>query len=205
MKAFIIMFNRVTMPKAMAEYLSDTCEVILVDNNSTYPHLLEWYNGCPYKIIWMKENRITWEDWLQKVLKTFHDRYFIITDHDLDLSQVPKDYQNVLMQGLERNEFATKAGLSLRIDDLPDNELTRKVIDHEKMFWEVEASEGFYKADISTTFALYDRERLKNGFLNAVRSKNYTARHLPWYSTEKDIDSEERYYQEHSIHQGWHV
>ena len=51
------MYNRLTYPKNMSEFLSDHgIEVILIDNNSTYPPLLEWYDKCPYKVHRLKEN-----------------------------------------------------------------------------------------------------------------------------------------------------
>src|SRR3990167_8865928 len=160
-KAFIIMFNRFTWAKNLAEYMSDTgCEVIFIDNNSTYPPLLEWYKTAPYKIHKFKENRLAFDFWYKDVLKDYDCRYYIVTDPDLDISHIPKDYLEILFKGLKSNPDKWKSGFSLEINDLPDNEYTKVIIEWEKMFWNAPTDEnGFYMVDLATTFALYDREK----------------------------------------------
>lgn len=201
------MYNRLTWPKAMAEYLTATgCEVILMDNNSTYSPLLEWYKICPYKVHRFRKNRSTWVEWIKKILNRYEDRYFILTDHDLDLSLVPHNYAEMLMVGLNSNPNVLKAGLSLEVNDLPSNFFTREVQKHESEFWEIDAMAGFFLAPISTTFALYDRERMKLPFTSAVRApRPYTAKHNVWYLSKKSLlqNEEEVYYLNHSIHKSW--
>ena len=208
MKVFIISYNRLTWLKAMCEYLSDTgCDVIIIDNNSSYPPLLEWYDKAPYTIYRMKENLGHLALWKSGILNGFTDRFYFVTDPDLDLSQVPNDYADILMKGLMLNPGVTKSGLSLRLDDLPANDYTKKVIDGESKFW-LNKKGSFYPADIDTTFSLYDRERdfkklppEGNKFFHAVRSEApYSARHLFWYETKETIESnpEEMFYQAHT-------
>lgn len=208
MKCFVIAYNRLTWLKNICEYLADTgMEVIIIDNNSSYKPLLSWYDRCPYTLWRAAENIGHLVYWKSIGGRTLEDRYYCVTDHDLDLSEIPKDYISVLMEGLEKNPDVTKCGFSLRLGDLPGNDFTKKVIEWEKKFWKTKGN-GFYQADIDTTFALYDKERdfgrlppEGNKFFHAVRSPEpYTARHLPWYLTPEDIlnNDEERYYLEHS-------
>lgn len=203
MKVFIIMKNRLTWPKAMCEFLADTgSEVILIDNASTYQPLLDWYDTCPYTVHRMEKNYGHLVFWKSGLCNVYTDRFYIVTDHDLDLSGVPHDYADFLMKGLENN--VVKSGLSLRINDLPNNPYAMQAFDWELKFWQTKQDKnGFFNSDIDTTLAVYDRERKfgfppeSNTFFSAVRSPEpYTARHLPWYLTPGNMTEEERYYHE---------
>jgi hypothetical protein len=182
----------------MAEFLSDTgCEVILADNASTYPPLLEWYDSCPYKVYRLKENRGHMAVWDAGIVNECRDQYYAVTDPDLDLSGVPRDYLDVLMRGLTGNSEVIKAGLSLRIDDLPTNAFTAQILVKEEKYWHaIRDLNGFYQAGVDTTFAIYDRERVLNEkFYWALRSPEpYVARHLPWYLTRENLTIEELFY-----------
>lgn len=198
-KAYVIMFNRLTWAKNLCEFLSDNgCEVILMDNGSTYPPLLEWYKKCPYKIHYFTTNYYNRGLWQSGILGD--DKNYILTDPDLDLSSVPSDFIEKLKLGLENNPDVMKSGLSLKIDDLPENEYTKAVISWESKWWRTpQDKNGFYISDIDTTLALYDSERAKkmynSGFFLAVRSpKPYEARHLGWYLTKENITDEELFY-----------
>lgn len=192
------MFNRLSWPKKMAEFLSDTgCEVILVDNASTYPPLLEWYDQCPYKVYSLKENFGHLVLWGSGIINEYSDAQYAVTDPDLDLSAVPHDYVNFLMKGFANHKAVVKVGLSLRVDDLPVNRFTQEVVEKEREYWDcVQDEDGFYFAKVDTTFAIYDRERMRdNRFYWSLRSpKPYTARHLPWYLTPQTLSFEEIYY-----------
>jgi len=188
----------------MCEYLEATgVRPIIIDNDSTYPPLLDWYKDCGYKVHRMERNYGHLVFWKSFLINQYSDRFYCLTDPDLDLSKVPHDYADVLMRGLNENPTVTKAGLSLRINDLPQNAYTKKVIEWEKKFWQ-HKSGIFYKADVDTTFALYDKQRdfgklppEGNKFHWAVRApEHYTAKHIPWYLTKEKIESseEEQYY-----------
>lgn len=189
----------------MCEYLAATgMEVIIMDNLSTYPPLLEWYRSCPYEVIRMKKNHGHTVLWKTGLIDEFDDRYYCVSDPDLDLSGIPTDYLDVLLTGLEANPDVYKAGFSLRIDDLPQNAYTKKVIEWEKKFWTQKANASFMRADLDTTFALYSKDRdfgllppEGKEFHWAVRSPEpYVCRHLPWYLTTEELErnEEENYF-----------
>mgnify|MGYP001578401030 CR=1 FL=1 len=195
------MFNRLTWAKNMAEYLADNgLEVILLDNNSRYAPLLDWYKTCPFKIHRFSENLGHKVLWTSGIINEYPDEYYATTDHDLDLTGLPDDFVEKLFQGLE-NEWAIKSGLSLRVDDLPRNAYTKEVTKWESKWWLTERdTNGFYFSDVDTTFALYDAERTRNianenEFFRAVRApKPYECTHLPWHDTTENITPEEQFY-----------
>ncbi len=194
------MFNRLTGPQALCKRLEEErCEVILIDNGSTYPPLLEWYKKCPYKIHYMPKWSGHKSLWMSGVINEYSDPYYLVTDHDLDLSLVPNGFIDFLMLGLKYD--VVKSGLSLKIDDLPENEYTKEVIEWEDKFWRTKQSpEGFYFSDLDTTLAIYKRDivpmgQYDNRFFSAVRApKPYEARHLPWYNIVGQLTEEEEYY-----------
>jgi hypothetical protein len=208
MKAFITMFNRFANVKDLAQSLTDAgCEVYLIDNNSTYSPLLEWYEQINQsRIIRLDKNYLSRVFWDSGLSRKYSDRFYIVTDPDLDISSVPKDFVDVLMNALSLSENVWKAGLSLEINDLPENQYTQKVIEHEKRFWELYNVYAFYTADVATTLALYDNERLPNivNFLDAVRMpRPYTAKHLDWYKTRENLTEEDLYYCQTTNWKGW--
>jgi hypothetical protein len=205
LKAFIIMFNRLTWPILLAKQLNDFgCEVILLDNGSTYKPLLDWYKQCSYKVISLSHIVSEWDELLKLIYQIFNDRFFIISDPDIDISSVPNNFKDVLFLGLNQHNIL-KCGLSLSIIDLPKNSYTDKIINHESKFWKIKTKYGFYKSDISTTLALYDMKKYKsNNFLSAVRAPiPYTAKHLPWYLTKETISTEEIFYIESTKKNNW--
>lgn len=196
--AFIINWNRLDLTRNMADWLADIEGIIpvIVDNNSTYPKLLEYYEHCPHKVERLQLNYgIDFEQ--NKILEKYEvtQKRFIVTDPDLDLSGIPKDFLHILHLGLDKYEFACKAGFSLEINDLPNDEMKKQILAHESMAWSVKLDDMFYNAYIDTTFALW-----RNNIYDfpAVRTERpYTARHVPWYYTKEYFPEDEKYYFQH--------
>lgn len=197
--AFIINYNRLTLPKAMADYLADVpnVKVIIVDNDSTYPPLLEYYEHTPHVVERMGANFGNCvvfhpESYLKDKYDLKNGQRFIVSDPDLDLSGIPTNFLQLLNHGLDKYKWAAKAGFSLRIDDLSE-EMRSNVIGWESGYW-TPLDAQFYGALIDTTFCLC------RGFVNdfkAIRTAPpYIARHVPWYYTPDNIPEDERYYLE---------
>jgi len=196
--AFIVNFNRLELPRRMADFIADSPGTIpvIVDNASTYPPLLKYYETCPHKVIRLDRNWGNCVLWHgpgnnQAILNEFGlDGHFIITDPDLDLTGIPKDWLHELEVGLEvDNPRAWKSGFSLKIDDLPPD------VHHQQgMEWSRPIHGGrFYQASIDTTFCLC-RTR-KHDFAAIRTGPPYTARHMPWYyQTVEDLPADELYY-----------
>lgn len=172
----------------------------IIDNDSTYPPLVEWYKTCPYKVILLRENighLALFETGLHKI---FRSSYFAYTDSDLEIcEECPDDFMEKFITLLRMDPRAVKAGFSLRIDDLPDCYKNKKeVVDWEKQFWTKEVRKGVYKAPIDTTFAVY--KPWFCGGLVRFRDRHfrvgppYMMRHLPWYIDNDNMSDEDRFY-----------
>ena len=196
---FIISFNKLTTLRGMVEYLSKEprVEVIIVDNNSTYQPLLDYYAQTKVKVIRMSQNFGYLVIWEQNILQNVNSRY-IISDCDLILDNIPLDWFDKLSQGLEKYPQVAKAGFSLDIFNLPkENPLTPQIVQHEQQFWINRADDDFFFSPIDTTFALY-RETQKTHTYSAVRAdKPYMAIHEPWQKTPTTLTEEDRYYYSH--------
>ena len=197
--AFIINYNRLTLPKNMAEFLSknENVDVYIIDNNSSYKPLLEWYETCPYNVIHMGGNyghTVFWEHKLyEKYVKT---GLYILTDSDLDLSEIPDDWLEVLIEGLNKYKY-NKVGFSLKTDDLPESTFRDEIVGWESQFCvpKARALDALYtEAHIDTTFALHKTD--EHAIYSSIRVNHpYTAKHIPWYYTDFDIlPDDEKYY-----------
>ena len=201
MKALIINYNRLTLPVAMADWLAARgCEPVIIDNASTYPPLLAYYDACPYAVVRMPHNaghRVAWDAAYGLLGRLGITGRYIITDPDLDHTGVPDDFLAVLHKGLDRYPEALKCGLSLEVNDLPDTEAGRLVRDvHEARWWHTPLDSEYYRAGVDTTLALYC-ENARNYFIHpAIRTNRpYTARHVPWYYDKlADLPADEQYY-----------
>jgi len=205
MKAFVINRNQLHFTAKMADWLAvqDGVTPIIIDNNSDYPPLLEWYDETAHTVVRLRENLGSPAVFTSGVLDQCGlQGGFIITDPDLDTSELPLDWINELQTGLDTHQFANKSGVSLKIDDLPDTILAQRVKDWERPHWAYPLDGGrFFKASIATTLCLCrDRQHL----FDAVRAAPpYTVRHIPWYwETKDDIPDDMLYYHE-SIGNKW--
>jgi hypothetical protein len=213
-------FEWLKWTKDQAEYFTNCGhEVIIVDNRSTYIPLLEWYKTCPYKVISTEGvtlntyNRFVWEMDLHNIHTK--ENYYAVTDSDLGLEQIPKDFAEKLIGDIERSEGIIKSGLSLEIEDLPDNIYANRYRQAESKNFSNQDSHGFYGIPVDTTFAVYSKERCTNlhklwrsancvvpdsfldnrYFYRSHRSpRPYTAKHLPWYMDINNLTEEQLYH-----------
>ena len=193
---FIVNYNRLGYPRSMCEYLAQPktgCEPIIIDNNSDYPPLIEWYEECPYTVERMHINYGNCVLWTSNILDKYgFDGNYILSDSDLDISDIPLDFLEVLRNGLDMYQWADKCGFSLKIDDLPCTEVGNTARGWEMGNWSNKLKGGYYKAPIDTTFAIY-RTRIHS--FDCIRTDiPYMAKHLPWYHTKDNIPDDERYY-----------
>jgi len=200
---FIISFNRVSYIRKVIDSLE--CRgfqnITIIDNASTYEPLISYLDNSPHRVVRLRQNFGHLALWRSGQFTDIIEREkFILNDSDVAPSgDCPVDIAEVLDEVLERYPRHTKAGLSLRIDDLPDFYAFKdQVLAWEKPFWETVLDDGHYEAAIDTTFALYrpgvqcDEERWWRSIRTAPP---YSAVHLPWYQNTGNITAEDAYYQ----------
>jgi len=200
-------FNRLTATRTTAEFFAAIpgIEVIIVDNKSTYPPLLDWYARAPYKIIRLEGNSGHHAPWFQCAVLWAHTHkamfgssYYAVTDPDLEWSECPRDIIEQCLKGFERMPHAVKVGVGLRIDDVP--EVNRERIHGcEQQYWARPLDSEFFQAPIDTTFALYrtciNHTEAMNLSAPTLRMNfPYVVRHLPWYLTKDNMPEEDNYY-----------
>lgn len=202
----IINYNRLADLKKLISFLLDRNHknIIVVDNQSSYPPLLEYYKEIQdrVRVEIMDKNYghlVFWRN--ERLQKEYGKGYYIITDSDiLPNKDMPIDYIEQMMYILDQHKEWTKLGLALQINDLPDYlKIKDKVINWESKFWEDEIQPNLFRGQVDTTFALYPpRYKYDIGnFLNGGRiAGNFTAKHGGWYIDIDNMTDEERYYYE---------
>ncbi len=196
---YINNWNILTWVKDMTAYLEKVPEaaIFIIDNNSTYRPLLDWYETCPYDVIRLTENLGSRHGY-NFVLKgnehknKFGSNFFAFTDADLGISDCPLDILEILEEGHRR--YNIKTGLSIEINDVPEESLTYDGAVIDRCYWEKKLDDLFYDSPVDTTFALYHKDSYVYDY-KAIRSERpYTARHLPWYFTpETQMTEEEKF------------
>jgi hypothetical protein len=195
MKIPIIINNRnlFTWPKKMFEDLSkfeDVGDIIIVDNNSTYEPLLEWYLTKPCEIIY-SDNLGQISPWVNNIPEKRQYQYYVVTDPDLDLSETPKNSLNYLLEKVQNHKKFSKIGLSLcnyNVSvDSPYHYFLKTWSYHN---WDLNDLEDglLMKQPIDTTFALYDIKRPRAGESCSAYTP-YSAKHIPWEFTNEQLNN----------------
>ncbi len=199
---FVNVFNRLTTTRTLCEQIAklDGAEVVIIDNDSTWEPLLEWYEDCPFEVVRLRENLGHHAPWNCGAVNQDPAPFYCVTDCDLDIAGVPADALEVLqrpfsMPGMD----VVKCGLSLRIDDLPAWQQSVKT--WEQRWWRRPVAGGaYYAAAVDTTFAMYQRGTDQDiatsvAGVTALRAAMpYTARHVPWYLDGENLDAENANY-----------
>ena len=209
---YINNYNWLTSTRELAGYFAGIpgAMPVIVDNGSTYPPLVEWYDSeCPYPIFKLGANVGHYAPWicgaelsLEAHRAIFGSQYYAVTDSDLSFASCPPDVIDFLIAGLDAHPDCVKAGVSLELNDIPGGSIAGQAAkEWEEQFWRKRRDDRFFEADIDTTFAVY-RAGCRWG--NCLRSdRPYTARHLPWSITRETLDGEQRYYLAHAALGHW--
>lgn len=234
---FIITYNLLSTTKQMVDDILRMNGIpIIIDNQSTYPPLLDWFEEIKNNkdIVYVKmhnnygphvvHNAYMYghaKEEFDKIQEEYKNRFKkplpecpIITDCDLDISEIPNDALHVLRELQQYNRKHTqkylKIGFSLRIDDIPNHsKLEKNAYQHEKQFYVPVTKYNNYSVYedvlIDTTFHIFDQRYLNKWFYGpAIRlAEPYMARHIPWYWNSKPLDEESTYYLEHLEHLGY--
>jgi len=196
-------FNRLTSTRNMYGFLKRRgfTNVVILDNHSTYPPLLDWYDTLPGSaVIRFKENYGAGCLFDSGFLNNIGDDYIVYSDSDLELNPLMPDNFLEVMKATMLKYNERKVGLALRIDDVPEDcyrNCFTGSINWERQFWINQLEKDVYKAMVDTTFCLMYKPEHPD--FNAVRiAGDFTARHLPWYLRYSELNEEELYFMQHA-------
>jgi hypothetical protein len=206
---FINNRNRVSTTKSLVNWLldADTQRITIIDNNSSYAPLLDYYEALPsgVSVMKLKQNLGPTAFWKLGLNKHEH-KPFVMTDSDMMPDDLcPKDLIGTLNETLCSRPESIKCGPGLRIDDIPNVAESERLnglnIEEQKKFWERRYSHNAFFAYVDTTFALYSAHCQWLGQMprNLRMDFPYVFRHIPWYTVESSMSEEERYYRSHVI------
>lgn len=212
---FIFSYNWLT-------YLKDTINnvirmggvPVIVDNLSTYPPLLSYLKELESEFLVYRCPQNFGPHGLQKNFNIVADFYkektkndlphpIVITDPDLDLSNIPDDGLSKLFEVYEKDNVGryVKYGFSIEYKDIGNNSLQNiQSIQEQTRLQSIRTEIGGiigYNSAIDTTFHLYAWKRaghipLRVVFRPAFRlAPPYTCRHLPYYWDQEALKTEE--------------
>ena len=194
-------FNRLTMLKRLISDLElrGYRNIYIIDNNSTYEPLIEFYDACPYQVFRLTDNLGARAFYKSGIYKDFYHDFYVCTDPDLAIvSECPNDFMDYFWSILKNYKFARKVGFSLRLDNIPDHYPGKqKVIEWEQKYFKRINCDGLYRASIDCTFALhrphsrFSRSRWDEMYRTPFP---YQMEHLPWYSDYNNLSNEDKYY-----------
>jgi hypothetical protein len=168
--------------------------IILLDNNSSYQPLLDYYKRIKSELKDKIDIRMLEKNYCHKVLMILKDTLpsvYILSDPDLELNpKMPKHFAQLFLE-LSNEYKSYKVGCALKIDDHKkfiqcDNYTDKKSIyEWESQFWKKPIRNDkyeLYEAEIDTTCCLINNKYKTESFSRSIRvAGNFTAKHLPWY------------------------
>jgi len=203
---FINARDRLGVMKNLIDWLLNAGyrNLIVLDNNSTYPPLLKYYfeleKDSRLKIIRLKKNFGFKALWLSGVLEQLKiSTPYIYTDPDiLPIENCPKNFVKQLFNILNSNHEVRKVGLGLVWKDITffDKESVKEI---ESSFYDgTRIGKNLYFVQIDTTLALYSNVRHYSLRLSLRTAGDLQAYHLPWYFDYNNLPDDEKYYMAHA-------
>ncbi|MBR2648433.1 MAG: glycosyltransferase [Sediminibacterium sp.] len=198
--------NRLSFLKLLIKSLVDRgyTNIHIIDNNSTFPPLLEYYKQISFKVYYLDKNVGFCALWDTPIFNNFKDQYYVYTDSDVVISDdCPEDFLCWLQYLLYKYNHIDKVGLGIIFDNLPHYyEFKDEVYKWESTLIKnsKKLEKNVVEAPVDTTFALYRPNKFgPAGFLKAIRTLgNFQIKHMPWYLNSANLSEEEQFYITHA-------
>ena len=203
---FINNFNRLGSLKRLVEWLMSAGyrNIYILDNNSSYPPLLEYYTQLERKnsdvqVLRLEKNIGHTAIWDSGILEQLgvEDPY-VYTDSDVvPIDECPKDFLQHFIDILRRYPLLKKVGLGLRTDGITCRN-AEELIAQEQRYYMHEIEPELYFGAVDTTFALYRNYRHYHWGVAARTTGIWMAWHLPWHYDYSNLPPDELYYAQHA-------
>jgi hypothetical protein len=183
--------------------------IIIIDNQSTYQPLLDWYKTSNVDVFYndITENSChAFRDLVQmnhpKFIEIVSD-WYVFNDSDIiPLDTVPDNFiEDLIAFALKYNK--PKVGMSIKIDDIDRNyPLNEWVYSYESTYWTNaivdESGVELYPHPIDTTFSVHAPGMLPTWCDNTLRvGVPYIVKHAPFYYDPNNLPEDEKYYLAH--------
>ncbi len=194
--------NRYTYMLQLINWLekNNYSNIIILDNDSTYAPLLEYYKTTKHKVIFLKQNVGYMALWQTPLFEEIKKGFYVYTDPDvIPNPSCPANVVYKLYTVLSKYNSIEKAGAALKISDLPDHYDKKKdVLEWESTHWQKQVENNVFDALVDTTFALYKPLAFGNAEMcKAYRvGGEYEFLHLPWYIDSNNLTEEEKFYRD---------
>ena len=203
---FINARDRLGVMKQLIDWLLDAGyrKLIILDNDSTYPKLLEYYSelekNSSVKIVQLKKNLGYKALWKSNILEKMKiSTPYVYTDPDVvPVENCPKDFVRNLYEILNTHREFRKVGTALVWEDITF---------YDKSFWQrteknfeeqAKINQTFGYANVDTTFALYSNTRNYSLRFSLRTMGDLRCKHLPWYFDYDNLPDDEKYYITHA-------
>ncbi len=233
---FVIVKDRIkVLEQAMESWLAlikSPIEIILLDQESTYPGMIEWLEEKKkegIRVFHLKNTEPVHGNKfpliggpIRQVCGEMDVPYYVLTDPDIMFESIDGNILEFYTYFLKTHPGYEAIGPMLVIDDIPDYyPFKDEVIKRHTPFWQ---ATGLYSvigrpqlikykkkiiqyqiSPIDTTFALRRPVGKRIDYTpNAVRTRNpYTAKHLDWYIDPNNLSEDQQYYIDTSLtHKG---
>ncbi len=182
--------------------------ITIIDNQSTYPPLLEWYKTSGLDIFVndiVPNNNKAFLNLVQighpKFTQIVSD-WYVFNDSDIIPEEnVPDNFIEDLIRYAVKYQ-KLKVGMSIRIDDIDLNyPLNKWVHEYESTYWTNGVKDGdveLYPHPIDTTFAVHAPGMMPDWSNSTLRvGLPYIVKHAPFYYDPENLPEDEKYYLQH--------
>ena len=194
---YLTNMNRLTTTKKMVDdlfRLNGNAIINIIDNASTYPPLLKWYDEIKndVNVIKQTQNLGCWTFFYSGHYQNVKEDYYVYSDSDLELNpKMPYNWQEIMMNYLEK--YKRKPSLALKLSDVEEGEFKNHILNHQNICWYPTDEVNAYLAVTDMTFTLDSKI---NGYrYESIRlAGDFECRHIPWYLDFNNLPEEEIYY-----------
>jgi hypothetical protein len=169
----------------------------ILDMDSSYPPLLEWYKDNKNFTLIQHENTGHKTLWERNILRNlFADNEWVaVTDSDIELSiDTPKGFIEQMIT-VAKDFRIDKVGLAITYGDITNSVLKKIVQPIESQYWIHRLQHkrhDVYHAPVDTTFCIV-RPKLPFTY-TALRVADWPIKHIPWYENWSNLNEEQQYY-----------